>query len=35
MNPHATGPTADAAAAYLTVLHERLTADGCTVTLPH
>jgi hypothetical protein len=35
MNPHATGPTADAAAAYLTALHDRLTADGCTVTLPH
>ncbi|MFJ8663470.1 hypothetical protein [Streptomyces sp. NPDC093795] len=35
MNPHATEPTADAAATYLTELHERLTADGCTVTLPH
>ncbi|MFD3663012.1 hypothetical protein ACFWVF_20835 [Streptomyces sp. NPDC058659] len=34
MNPHATEPTADAAATYLTGLHERLTADGCTVTLP-
>ncbi|MDT9682478.1 hypothetical protein RND61_10410 [Streptomyces sp. TRM76323] len=34
MNPHATGPTADAAVAYLTALHERLTADGCAVTLP-
>ncbi|MFC8764787.1 hypothetical protein ACFUAG_29295 [Streptomyces sp. NPDC057193] len=35
MNPHATGPTADTAATYLTALHERLTGDGCTVTLPH
>ncbi|MFF9343450.1 MULTISPECIES: hypothetical protein [unclassified Streptomyces] len=34
MNPHATDPTADAAATYLTALHERLTADGCAVTLP-
>lgn len=32
MNPHATEPTADAAAAYLEALHGRLTADGCTVT---
>lgn len=35
MNPRATDPTADAAATYLTALHERLTADACTVTLPH
>ncbi|MFE2556973.1 hypothetical protein ACFXGT_13230 [Streptomyces sp. NPDC059352] len=34
MNPHATEPTADAAATYLTALHGRLTSDGCTVTLP-
>ncbi|MFE0651128.1 hypothetical protein ACFVZH_21320 [Streptomyces sp. NPDC059534] len=34
MNPHATDPTADAAAMYLTALQGRLTADGCTVTLP-
>ncbi|MFJ6405408.1 hypothetical protein ACIQK9_07755 [Streptomyces hydrogenans] len=34
MTPHATDPTADAAATYLAALHERLTADGCAVTLP-
>ncbi|MFI2780749.1 hypothetical protein [Streptomyces sp. ALB3] len=34
MNPNATGPTADAAAAYLTALQERLTRDGCTVNSP-
>ncbi|KQX12437.1 hypothetical protein ASC82_14615 [Streptomyces sp. Root431] len=35
MNPNATEPTADAAATYLAALQARLTADGCTVTLPH
>ncbi|MEV5788400.1 MULTISPECIES: hypothetical protein [unclassified Streptomyces] len=35
MNPHATGPTADAAATYLAAFQERLTTDGCTVTSPH
>ncbi|MEU1535345.1 hypothetical protein [Streptomyces fagopyri] len=34
MNPHATGPTAEAAT-YLAALQERLTADGCTLTSPH
>ncbi|WP_299535766.1 hypothetical protein [uncultured Streptomyces sp.] len=34
MNPNATGPTADAATAYLTALQERLTRDGCAVTSP-
>ncbi|WP_309054029.1 hypothetical protein [Streptomyces sp.] len=34
MTSYATGPAADSAAAYLTALHERLTADGCTVTRP-
>ncbi|MER5889241.1 hypothetical protein ABT160_35905 [Streptomyces sp. NPDC001941] len=34
MNPHETEPAADAAAAYLTALHARLTADRCTVTTP-
>ncbi|ALO06398.1 hypothetical protein AQF52_0801 [Streptomyces venezuelae] len=34
MNPNATEPTADAAAAYLEALHGRLAADGCTVTTP-
>ncbi|MFF8840795.1 hypothetical protein [Streptomyces sp. NPDC015130] len=34
MDTHATGPTADAATAYLEALHGRLTADGCTVTSP-
>ncbi|WEH40190.1 hypothetical protein OG233_12245 [Streptomyces sp. NBC_01218] len=31
MNSPAPEPTADAAAAYLTALHQRLTTDGCTV----
>ncbi|MCX5399087.1 hypothetical protein [Streptomyces sp. NBC_00102] len=35
MNSPATEPTADAAAAYLAALHERLTADGCKVTPSH
>lgn len=35
MNPQTTGPTADAAATYLTALQERLAADGCKVTVPH
>ncbi|MGW0121781.1 hypothetical protein [Streptomyces sp. NPDC003327] len=34
MNQHATGPTAEAAAAYLSALQRRLTADGCAVTEP-
>ncbi|MEW1691394.1 hypothetical protein ACIQOF_07210 [Streptomyces sp. NPDC091265] len=35
MNPDASVPTAGAAGTYLTALHDRLTADGCTVTSPH
>ncbi|MFD8686302.1 hypothetical protein [Streptomyces sp. NPDC059651] len=35
MNPHTTGQTADAAATYLASLHERLAADGCTMSTPH
>ncbi|MFJ3091579.1 hypothetical protein [Streptomyces sp. NPDC086838] len=34
MNPHGPDPTADAAATYLTALHARLTADGCTMSSP-
>ncbi|MFF2141019.1 hypothetical protein [Streptomyces sp. NPDC058193] len=35
MNPKSSGPTADAADAYLLALQERLTRDGCTVISPH
>jgi hypothetical protein len=35
MNPNTPGPTADAAAAYLAALQERLTGDGCAVTSLH
>ncbi|MET9653240.1 MULTISPECIES: hypothetical protein [unclassified Streptomyces] len=34
MNSDAPEPTSDTAETYLQALHERLTADGCTVTLP-